>query len=300
MLLSSFLRQRACILVLALSSLAACSPGAKGGEELKVEPANCEIAGKSFGIVGGDILSSDNDLSASTVMVLHIDYKDEVSTCTGTLIDNNKVLTAAHCTSPFGKKTVIAFTNNSNCLTQAPKRTLRLVTDEAIHPDYSYWIKSWDNAAHDLAILKFKGDIPTGYKVRELPTSDFAPSESDNLVMTGYGTTTEKGADSGTLRFTTAPASRLIKEFHLALNDSTVAVKNALILEQSDNGVCTGDSGGPLYINTERGLTLVGITSMGVDNKTRDEKNTRTCHGVALFTDVRAHLDWIQKKKNAL
>ncbi len=300
MLLSSFLRQRACALIFALLALAACSPGPKASDELKAEPANCEITGKSFGIVGGDILSSDNDLSASTVMVVHIDYKDEVSICTGTLIDTDKVLTAAHCTSPFGKKTAIAFTNNSTCLTQAPKRTLRVVTEEAIHPDYSYWVKSWDNASHDLAIMKFKGDIPAGYKIRELPSTDFTTTPSDNLVMTGYGTTTEKSGDSGTLRFTTASASRLLTDFRLALNDSIVTAKNTLILEQPENGVCTGDSGGPLYVHSERGLTLVGITSMGVDHKTRDEKNTRTCHGVALFTDVRAHLEWIQKKKNSL
>lgn len=299
MLMSKLLRASA--LILSVSTLAACSGGGGGGEDLKVEPANCEISGKSFGIVGGEVLNSGNELSASTVMVVHVNYKDEASICTGTLIDNDKVLTAAHCISAFGGKSVIAFTNNIDCAAKAKNRTLRPVVKDVAHKDYSYWTKTLDNASYDLAILKFTGGIPAGYKVRALPSKDFAPVASDTIVMSGYGNTSEKAEDSGALRFTTATASRLMKDFYLALAGSTVSVKDTWILEQYDNGVCTGDSGGPLYVDTGKGeLTLIGVTSMGVDNRAKDEKNVRTCHGVALFTDLRPHLDWILEKKNSL
>lgn len=298
-MLTSLIR-RASALLLTLSTLAACSPTIDKGEELKAEPSNCEASGKSFGIVGGDVLASDNDLSSSTVMVIHLNKNEEVSICTGTLIDSNKVLSAAHCTTPHGKKTVIAFTNNVSCLAQAPKRTLRLVTQEAIHPDYSYDEITINKASSDLAVFKFKGDLPVGYKVRKLPEANFTVIPSDQIVLTGYGATTEGRTDSGTLRFTTAPTSHLVKEFYLALQKTTVSVPRTLTLEQSHRGVCTGDSGGPLYIHTGKELTLVGITSMGIDNRTTDKKNVRPCHGVALFTDVRAHLDWILEKKETL
>lgn len=289
-------------LLIVLPIFTACSVISERGTELHntTEPRNCEIAGKSFGIVGGEILSSDNDLSSSTVMVVHINRNDEVSTCTGTLIDSDKVISAAHCLTPDGKRTVIAFTNNASCLTKAPKRTLRLVTSEAIHPEYSYEKFSLNNAAKDLAILKFRGAIPEGYKVRALPSPSFTVHPNDTLVMTGYGTTIEGGDDSGTLRFTTTPATHLTPEFHIAFSKETVSVPGTWTVEQPHKGVCNGDSGGPLYAQNGQELTLIGITSLGVDHKTTDETKLRNCHGVALFTDIRSHLDWILRQNGLL
>lgn len=276
--------------------MVACGPTPQKGQDLKVEPAHCEVSGKTYGIVGGEILSSGNELSASTVLVAHIDKEDKVSVCTGTLIGENKVLTAAHCTTPHGKKTVIAFTNNASCLSQAPKRTLRLVTEEKVHPDYSYENTTYENAAVDLAVFTFQGEAPLGYKVRALPPPQFEISSHDTLVLTGYGTTGERTMDSGTLRFTTSSAAKLLPEFYIAALKKTMTVQGALTLEQLTQGVCSGDSGGPLYVRTSQGLVLVGITSMGIDHRTLDEKKARTCHGVALFTDVRSQLEWIEKQ----
>lgn len=293
---------RASSVLLSISLLSACSGDSDSGETLKAEVANCEISGQSYGIVGGSILSTGNELSSSTVMVLHKNYKDEISICTGTLIDKDKVLTAAHCTSLFGGKSVIAFSNNASCVAAAPKRTLRVVTNEAVHKDYSYWNKNdFDNSSADLAIMKFSGGLPEGYKVRELPAKSFSTAAVDELVMAGYGVTSEKAKDSGTLRFTTTSAANILGDsFHLEIIGKTVSVEKTVIVEQPIKGVCTGDSGGPLYVKTKNGLTLIGITSMGADNKARDEESARVCHGVALFTDVREHLDWILEKKNSL
>ncbi|MFV8258488.1 S1 family peptidase [Bdellovibrio bacteriovorus] len=294
-----FLRSSA--LLLSLSLLGACG-GSGGGSELKVEPSNCEVSGKSFGIVNGQTLASGNELSSSTVMVIHINYKEETSICTGTLVANNKVLTAAHCISSWGGKTAIAFSNNVGCVSSAPKRTLRLVTDTAVPDAYSYWNKTdFNNASTDLAVLKFSGSVPEGYKIRELPQKSYSVAPTDRLVMTGYGTTTEKGEDSGTLRFTSTPSSNVLgTSFYLALVGKSVSVPKTIIVDQANTGVCTGDSGGPLYNQVGSSLTLVGITSMGVDNRATDEKKVRVCHGVALFTDVREHLDWINEKIKSL
>ncbi|AFY01231.1 S1 family peptidase [Bdellovibrio bacteriovorus] len=294
-----FLRSSA--VLLSLSLISACG-GSGGGSELKAEPSNCEVSGQSFGIVNGQTLASGNELSKSTVMVIHRNYKEEVSICTGTLVAKNKVLTAAHCISSFGGQTVIAFSNSVSCAASAPKRTVRAVTDTAVPDAYSYWNKTdFNNASTDLAVLKFTGSIPEGYEVRSLPTKSYNIANVDRLVMTGYGTTAEKGEDSGTLRFTTSPSSNVLgTSFYLALVGKTVSVPKTIIVDQANTGVCTGDSGGPLYNQVGSDLTLVGITSMGVDNRATDEKKVRVCHGVALFTDVREHLDWINEKIRSL
>lgn len=282
-------------LALSLSVLTACS-GGSSNKDLS-EPANCELSGQSFGIVGGNTLGSGNELSASTVLIIHIDSDKKTSICTGTLVDTDKVLTAAHCISAYGAgKTGIAFTNNAGCVGQAPKRTLRLVTKTAVHPDYSYYYGGSTNANYDLAILKFSGGIADGYKVRSLPSKNFSLAASDLLVMSGYGVTKEDGEDGGTLRFTTAQQDRLMNQVYVKSDDKTLRFSNAMIIDQPENGVCSGDSGGPLYAKTEAGLTLIGVASMGVDHRATKSSEVRVCHGVSLFTNVRDHLDWIKKQ----
>ncbi|WP_374028869.1 trypsin-like serine protease [Bdellovibrio bacteriovorus] len=286
------------VLLLALSVLSACS-GSDGGKELKAEPASCEVTGSSFGIVGGEILGSNNPLSESTVFVIHKDIEGKTGICTGTLIDDDKVLTAAHCTTPGGRSQ-IAFTNNASCTIAAPKRTRRAVVDEAVHPDYTYFNKTLLNAGRDLAIMKFSGGIPEGYKVRALPSETYQASKDDQLVMSGYGVTSETAEDSGVLRFTTAPASRVVSNFYMAIVKTTVTVPGTIAVQQPSNGVCSGDSGGPLYVHDGRDLTLVGITSMGLDVTATKEKDMRICHGVSLFTDLKPHLPWIKKQIESL
>lgn len=292
---------RSSVAVISLCVLAACS-SSDSGENLtaNVEPSNCEITGNSYGIVGGQVLGSGNELSSSTVLILNIDNNKDVSICTGTLIDTDKVLTAAHCAPPSARVTAIAFTNNVGCVGSAPKRTLRAVIDKAVNKDYSHSNSIYD-ATNDIAILKFKGSIPEGYKIRSLPSAGFSAAPSDTLVMSGYGTTAEKAGDSGTLRFTKSSASNILgKSFFLARANRTVSVDKTIIVEQPRTGVCSGDSGGALYAKTKDGLTLLGITSMGVDHKAMKDSDARVCHGVAIYVDVRENLDWIREQSAKL
>lgn len=271
------------------------------------EPLDCELSGSSYGIVAGSVLGSGNELSSSTVLILNIKDKDSVSICTGTLIDSDKVLSAAHCTSRNNDGTIlVAFTNNVECATKAPKRTLRKVTRQAIPSEYSYSSKEFDNSVHDLAVFKFEGTLPAGYKVRNLPFASFTIQNDDTLVMTGYGVTEEDGKDSGTLRFTTSSAKNVVQEFPIIdRKDRTVSkmatVPRTVIVQQPSNGVCSGDSGGPLYVKTDSELMLVGITSVGVDNLGKGSIwRSQVCHGVAIFADVRQHLSWIYQQINSL
>lgn len=280
-------------------SFTACSASKSSAPLDASEPQFCEASGKSFGIVGGETLAPNNELSTSTVMVLSLKGKDDATICTGTLIDKNLVLTAAHCTAPGGK-VAIAFTNSATCLVQAPKRTVRQVIDQAIHPDYSYSAANLKDSSSDLAVLKFAGEAPAEYKVRALPSATFEVSANDTLVLSGYGTTKEKGEDSGTLRFTSVPAQRLLKEFYFGLEKKTISVPGTWTVEQNNQGVCSGDSGGPLYAHDGTQLTLIGITSMGVDHKAVSADHVKVCHGVALFVDIRSQLDWILKQMQSL
>lgn len=293
----------ASVLVLPLI-LAACNGGSSKSlnDDVKVEPQSCEVSGSGFGIVGGMTLESGNALSSSTVLIITVDYKDQTSICTGTLIAKDKVLTAAHCTNQYGGKSAIAFSNNVKCVSDAPKRTLRLVEKQAVHPNYRYSGDAIENSSSDIAVLKFAGDLPAGYQVRNLPSSTYRINPADGLVMTGYGKTDEDASDSsGILRFTRAGGNRLSKSYYSAEKKMTVNLSGVHVLEQNYNGVCSGDSGGPLYTYANGQLTLIGIVSAGIDNNaTRYTYKPRVCHGVSVFADVLSQLSWIERQRDSL
>ncbi|HEX7675952.1 MAG TPA: trypsin-like serine protease [Bdellovibrio sp.] len=289
------------VVALSLSlSLVGCSGGSSS--DASVEVQNCEIAGQSYGIINGQTLSIGNPLSESTVMVIHISG-DDAELCTGTLIDNDKVLTAAHCTSRYSwDKTLIAFTNNLDCAAKAKTRTIRTVTDKIINDSYVYDENTPSNAQYDLAILKFSGSVPSQYKVRALPSKSYDPTKAEELIYSGYGKTDEDDKDSsGTLRFTTAAPKRLSHSFYMKRSGQSYSFEKVLVTEQSQNGVCNGDSGGPLYAKDKNGgLTLIGVTSMVADNNAAWNQSPRLCHGISLFVSVQAQLDWIEKTMQQL
>jgi V8-like Glu-specific endopeptidase len=74
-----------------------------------------------------------------------------------------------------------------------------------------------------------------------------------------------------------------------------------MVLDQSQNGVCGGDSGGPLYAYENGRLIFIGVTSAGIDHKTtRLDQAPKICSGIALFASVVEKLEWIQKTSSEL
>lgn len=286
--------RRLSIILSSAVAVAACSPH-NSNFTAPIDVEMCESLTEAQGIINGDIVTKSTQITNSTVLIVQVNSKDEQSVCTGTLIDDNKVLTAAHCAPPDTSAIYIAFTKNSQCIGADPINTLRVVDKVLTHPDYDFTSKSLSNASQDIAVMKFSGPKALGYTVEELPLKDLKVSDSDNLTMLGFGDTIENARDAGTLRMTSASATRLQKSFHVALTKTDFEIPKTFALLQDKNGVCGGDSGGPLFVNNPDGKPLlVGITSMGVDHRTTSISKTRVCHGISLFTDLRPHLEWIQ------
>lgn len=242
------------------------------------------------GIVNGHIAQKADALSSSTVLLITENKKQDLSVCTGTLIEKNIVLTAAHCSA---HKMYVTFVRNVGCLGKMTKIPARAVTRSLIRRNNLP--EDLNLASDDLMLLRFDGSAPQGFYPRALPEKNLRVTASDTLLMAGYGRTTEKAEDSGVLRFTETSAHNLLGNIYFPHSNQYKEVERALILDQRRTGVCQGDSGGPLYIKSPYGLTLIGVTSLGVDNTSANSKGEKVCQGVALFTDVRAHLDWIRE-----
>ena len=188
----------------------------------EVEPT---VAGQEAYVVGGE-LSQDR---RATVMVLGTRW------CTGTVVGPRTVLTAAHCVA--GAESVTIEWHEEYRLGKW-RIGQRIADDWEVHPTFN------ERHARD-----WLGDIAVVYTIDELPGPFAEVAQGSQqcypgATAQGYGIT-EKGNDYGTLR------ERIVY---------LVGMTNQVLKYTA--GMCAGDSGGPIYLNTVDGsLVVVGVQS---------------------------------------
>lgn len=232
------------------------------------------------GVVGGD-----NVELGSAVMTSTVGLYDEAtgSLCTGTLISKELVLTAAHCVTPGSMGLMVFFTNdikNMNAYnSQYAIKALR-------HEDYDRNRKT-DTA--DIALVRIRGTyLPAGYQPAKILEDFGSLKDGGEVVVAGYGLNwalaVKKGA--GVLRTT-----------KLKLGQARYA-KSELILNQSlKKGVCSGDSGGPAYVEKNGQLYLAGVASRG---DAAVMLISPKCDKFSIYSRVDAYMPWIKETSKIL
>jgi len=182
--------------------------------------------------------------------------------CTATLIDQETVLTAAHCVcndqgpnANLGTCTGRTVFTLHNVLPAPDPATPWLIPNTRkdvsipgtvyVHPDYGQ--QSW--LFYDLAIIKL--DAPADTLVREvnpIPIELVVPNQiGESVTLVGYGRTGAGCSDNNSEKRT----------FTLTIKDCGPL---GILLEDPTKYVCPGDSGSPL-INAQGGI--VGVASHG-------------------------------------
>lgn len=168
--------------------------------------------------------------------------------CTGVMLAQDIVLTAAHCTREANNLWVGgSWGDPSN-----PPVGLSRVTETVQHPRYK---SSEPGGSTDLAVLKLEKPLPDQF----LPAFFGAPMprNGDDLIATGYGESAPNDPKAGTI-------------LRMVLLRVSGGYKGNLVLvsrREEDAGSGHGDSGGPLF--TYRGLhALVGIIVAGSSSMT--------------------------------
>lgn len=206
--------------------------------------------------------------------------------CTGALVHPRVILSAAHCGSNISRILV----NGTRIPTSNGATDGRIVPVvlSRTHPQYSKWRKRRD----DIAIVVLADDAGLPHIAL---ASDAELAAAAEVVLAGFGAAdTAARVGFGTLRHVrvalgpvkTGSEDHSSLEQALGYDAATEIVAGRKGLGQDS---CNGDSGGPLYIATDSGLKLAGLTSRA----TREA--TRPCGDGGIYVRPLKYLDWIQE-----
>jgi secreted trypsin-like serine protease len=244
------------------------------------------FAGMHEDIIGGVNVQQGNPIASSTVMIIGettVNGKAAEYICSGSLLASDMLVTAAHCVADNPQQP----TDPTKMIVVFGTSMPTSVSDPTVHQIYGYKANpGWTAAiqqpdAHDIAIIRFKGGLPAGYAPATLLDASVALNPGEDVTLAGYGIDSIKdktGKSAGTLREVDTTIAQAVGTTEIGLDES------------HGRGSCSGDSGGPAFLNVNGSLQLWGVTSRG------DQK----CAQMIIYTKISSYLDFISQAEQEL
>lgn len=234
----------------------------------------------SEGIIGGAPVKATDSIAKSTVGI--VDLRGPGVICTGSIVGDQVILTAAHCAEEAQYLAILFSANIPQTLADWKKavsaKTLVGLAGVKINEKWfehsDSQLKEWG----DVALLKINGTLPTGFVKAQMIRDSSSLRAGQNVTLAGYGITDGvRQTETDVLRKTT-----------VKMSDPKFSSMEVVFDQTQGRGACHGDSGGPAYVTLAGKQVLLGVTSRGY----KDPQDT--CQRYAIYSNVAAFASWIQ------
>lgn len=244
------------------------------------------IVASAEAIVGGTVynqteFNSENEkIQAHTVLLLNNENPNAPLTCSGTLIDTDIILTAAHCI-PKLPSGLWVFSKPEHLANSGKQAVIRAIA----HPLYkSFKSPSVIAPNYDVGLVQFSGPAPAGKRftkwIHQLNTTDL----KFTWTAAGYGETLNGKGDSRVLRIAKIFVYNYSAMFNFFRADQT-----------GGTGICKGDSGGPVFYNLANDYYVIGVSSGVTGIDANGNQVSEMCFGTSFFSATIFYHRWFSE-----
>jgi hypothetical protein len=227
-------------------------------------------------IADGEVVAKNDPISTVTVALLG---PQKEFLCSGSIISEDIVLSAAHCKDPSFIRLGRADLQEAN-----PSFQMIEVSGSDNHPCYDYRTTEGDRYGFDLKIVRLKNPVPANWPVNNnLPDDQLQIPLESELVGSGFGATSSSQTQTNynVLRKATF-ASKTDQTFSQLLIHMVGGPGRVF-----GRSLCYGDSGGPTFLVKDQKLIQIGVNSGSAGDP------QVTCMDGSRIVDLRAHKKWI-------
>jgi secreted trypsin-like serine protease len=247
---------------------------------VRLNPKNSK---DSFGIVGGvDVSETNSILPLITVRIDILNQGGTASFCTGTIVGQRFVVSAAHCFAKYFEPVTlnpsidVSFGSGASVSRRVKKLTYHDgFAKSTQYPKMGKTPGYPEAPLNDVALLELQDEIPSSSIPIGILPSSIKLNENQVIKIAGFGKTDDKAF------------SQVLRATQMYLHQTKETAKVIGAVNSDSQSACNGDSGGPALVVVSDFLYLVGATSYG---------SKHCADGSVVFTDLRLFHGWLNEK----